>query len=119
MQIAPNIIIHFEIFKTSFNSNIAKANGIWGQSNPEPLIYISGLEVEPNGFRVMGSNADTVKIEYNGIPFLKFKAKDFITELKEQTGPFKLNVVCRANLNEWMGRVSPQLFIDDYEIEQY
>ena len=99
--------------------DIAKANGIWGQSNPEPLIYISGLEVEPNGFRLMGSNADTVKIEYNGIPFLKFKAKDFITELKEQTGPFKLNVVCRANLNEWMGRVSPQLFIDDYEIENY
>jgi single-stranded-DNA-specific exonuclease len=96
--------------------DVAKANGIWGQGNPEPLIYIEGIPVNSSNYRVMGSNADTIKIEYNGMSFLKFKARDFIDELK-QYGSCTLNIIGRANLNEWGGRVSPQMFIDDYEIE--
>ena len=96
--------------------DVARAGGIWGQGNPEPLIYIEGIPVNSSNYRVMGSNADTIKIEYNGMSFLKFKAKDFIDELK-QYGSCTLNIIGRANLNEWGGRVSPQMFIDDYEIE--
>jgi single-stranded-DNA-specific exonuclease len=96
--------------------DVARAGGIWGQGNPEPLIYIEGIPVNSSNYRVMGSNADTIKIEYNGMSFLKFKARDFIDELK-QYGSCTLNIIGRANLNEWGGRVSPQMFIDDYEIE--
>ena len=47
---------------------------------------------------------------------MKFHAKDLISELDNTMGSIELEVVGRANLNEWGGRITPQLFIDDYEI---
>lgn len=55
----------------------------------------------------MGKNQDTVKIIKNGIAYMKFFAKDFIEELKSYPNDIKLEVVGRANLNEWGGRVTP------------
>ena len=66
----------------------------------------------------MGSNMDTLKIESNGMAFLKFHAKDLIDEIKELSGAFIMDIVGRANLNEWGGRITPQIFIDDYEIKK-
>ena len=94
------------------------AKDIWGQNNSEALIYVHSIPVSPSSVRVMGSNNDTVKIEYNGMSYLKFRAKDLIDEMKEQGGNFELEIVGRANLNEWGGRVTPQIFIDDYEIKK-
>ena len=64
----------------------------------------------------MGANKDTLKIESNGIAFMKFKAKDLIEEIKEQIDTIKLEIVGRANINEWGGHIIPQIFIDDYQI---
>lgn len=64
----------------------------------------------------MGKNQDTVKIEKNGIAYMKFKAKDFIQELFSFNNEIKLNVIGRANVNQWGGNTTPQIFIDDYEI---
>lgn len=94
---------------------IAAVDGVWGQNNSEPLIRVSHIPI--TNMRVMGANSDTVKIESNGIAFMKFHAKDFIEELDNIQGAAELEVIGRANLNEWGGRVTPQLFIDDYEIK--
>ena len=64
----------------------------------------------------MGSQKDTVKIMKNGIAYMKFKAKDMIEELNKYNN-IKMEVVGRANLNEWGGRVTPQIFIEEYEIK--
>lgn len=93
--------------------SLAKANKLWGQSNNEPLIYIS--EVPLTSMRVMGQNKDTLKIEYNGISYMKFKATDLIDQLTLNEND-RINIVGRANLNTWGGNVTPQIFIDDYEI---
>lgn len=93
------------------------AKDIWGQNNGEPLVYVHSIPVNPAAVRVMGSNNDTVKIEYNGMSYLKFHAKELIEEMKEQDGAFEIEIVGRANLNEWGGRITPQIFIDDYEIK--
>jgi hypothetical protein len=65
----------------------------------------------------MGANKDTVRIDYCGMSYLKFRASDLIEEIQSRTEPFILEVVGRANLNEWCGRYTPQLFIDDYDIQ--
>lgn len=95
---------------------LGKAEPIWGQGNPQPLIHITKMMVNPSNIRVMGANADTVKIEVNGIPYIKFHAKEFIEELQQHSEPFEMEIVGKPNLNEWMGRISPQVFIEDYEI---
>ena len=65
----------------------------------------------------MGANSDTLKIEYNGIAYMKFHAKDLIEELKNiGNNNVTMTIVGRANLNNWMGRITPQLFIENYEI---
>ena len=99
--------------------DLASQNGIWGQGSPEPIVCVENIKCSPRDVRIMGSNQDTVKIEYNGMSYLKFRATDLIEDLKSYppTAQLKLIIVGRCNLNEWMGRQTPQLFIDDYEIE--
>ena len=64
----------------------------------------------------MGKNKDTVKFEMFGIAYMKFHAKDLIEELAQHSD-MKIEVVGRANLNEWGGRVTPQIFIEDIEVK--
>lgn len=83
-------------------NDISGAGGIWGQGSPEPLIYIKNIPL--SNIKIMGSNKDTLKIEYNGIAYMKFHAKDLIEEISNGN---KIDIVGRANLNEWNGTVTP------------
>ena len=95
--------------------DIGNHNGIWGQQNPEPMIHVSDINITMNDVQVMGKNKDTVKFEKFGIAYMKFHAKDLIEELSKHPS-MKVEVVGRANLNEWGGRVTPQIFIEDIEV---
>jgi single-stranded-DNA-specific exonuclease len=65
----------------------------------------------------MGANKDSMKISYNGIDYVHFKDTDFIDEVTSDRTK-KLTIYGRCNLNEWMGRKSVQVFIDDYELKE-
>lgn len=95
--------------------DIGEHNGIWGQQNPEPMIHITDINITASDIQIMGKNKDTVKFEKFGIAYMKFHAKDLIEELAQHPD-MKIEVVGRANLNEWGGRVTPQIFIEDIEV---
>ena len=88
---------------------------IWGQKNPEATICVKNIYVQPDDIRIMGANKDTVKITVNGMAYMKFHAANMIKEL-EKCNEIKMNIVGRANINEWMGNITPQIFIESYEI---
>lgn len=88
---------------------------LWGQQNPEPLIYVHDLYILPSEIQIMGSKRDTLKIEKNGVAFMKFHATDMIEQLNK-CNEIKMNVVGRANINEWMGNETAQIFIENWEI---
>lgn len=96
--------------------DIGNHNGIWGQQNPEPLIHVTDINISASDVQVMGKNKDTVKFEKFGIAYMKFHAKDLIEQLKQHSS-MKIEVVGRANMNEWGGRVTPQIFIEDIEVK--
>ena len=96
--------------------DIASHEDLWGQQNNEPLIHIKDINITKNDIRVMGTHQDTLKIEKFGVSYMKFHAKDMIEEL-DKLNEIKLEVVGRANLNEWMGRYTPQIFISNYQID--
>lgn len=96
--------------------DIGEHGGIWGQGNPEPLIHITDINITASDVQVMGKNKDTVKFEKFGIAYMKFHAKDLIEELSKHSS-MKIEVVGRANLNEWCGKVTPQIFIEDIEVK--
>lgn len=99
-------------------TDISRHDDIWGQSNNVPLIHVKGLIVEPDEISIIGKNSDTVKIEKNGITYIKFKAKDVIEDLSKYSETINIEIVGEANLNEWGGRTTPQIFIKDYEIKK-
>lgn len=96
--------------------DITSHEDIWGQHNNEPLIHIKDINITDKDIRIMGRNLDTVKIEKFGIAYMKFHAKNLIEELKQYNGEIKLEIVGRANLNEWNGTYTPQIFITNYQI---
>lgn len=96
-------------------SDIDKYSTLFGQHNPEPLICITNININKKDIQIMGKNADTVKIMKNGIAYMKFKANDFIEDLQGYD-TISLNVVGRANMNYWGGQITPQIFIDGYEV---
>ena len=96
-------------------TDITNYNDIWGQGNSEPLIYISDLNITPANVTVMGKNKDTVKIEKNGVAYMFFKCADRIEEFKKFR-EMKINLIGTANMDKWMGRTTPQIFVTDFEI---
>lgn len=100
-------------------TDLAQYKHIWSQQNSEPFIYIKDLHFSKKDVQIMGKNSDTIKVVKNGVAYMKFFAKDMIEEIKAIQGDdIKIEVVGKANLNMWMGTVTPQIFIENYEIKE-
>lgn len=95
--------------------DLARYENVWGQGNPEPLIYIGDLNITKQDIQILGKDKSTVKITKNGIAYMKFHAKELIEDLEKYT-QIKLNIIGKTNVNEWMGNLTPQIFIEDYEV---
>ena len=87
----------------------------FGNHIEEPMLIIKNIPLM--NIMAMGANHDSMKISYNGIDYVKFKDSDFVDEIQNNRTK-KLTVYGRANLNEWMGKQSVQVFITDYELEE-
>ena len=109
----------------AFNPNdileIAELDYIWGQGLDEPYIAIENVIVNTNSVTLMSPDKKpTLKITLqNGLSLIKFGSSqeeyDNLCSLGDN-GYFNLTIVGRCNENEWMGNISPQVFIEDYDI---
>jgi single-stranded-DNA-specific exonuclease len=86
---------------------------IWSQGNDEPYFAIEGIKLSCDDTSIIGKNSDTLRFVKNGVTYVMFKANRLIEEVQGKT-EFSLEIVGRANLNEWGGTVSPQIMIEDY-----
>ena len=98
--------------------DLVKYIDYYGQQCSEPLIAVKDLIVRQNDIQCIGRNKDTLKIEKNGIVYIKFFARALIEELAQYGNEMKITVVGTANVNEWMGNVTPQIFIKDMDIKK-
>lgn len=95
---------------------IGVLNNLWGQGVEEPLIAIENLRISNKDIQIIGKTSDTIKINVGNVTFIKFKDKDFGDELLKYSF-VDITIVGKANINEWNGRVTPQIFIVDYNIK--
>ena len=93
----------------------SKATDIYGNCIPEPRIALEAT-VNSEQVMIMGSDKTSVRITVNGLPCIKFKDQELVNTI-EKHQRFKMRIIGRPHLNEWMGRESAQLFIDEIEIE--
>ena len=98
---------------------IANMEDLWGKDIQEPLLCIKNVNVSSDMVTIYQKKDNTLKITLsNGISLMKFKATDEeCDKLQNQGfGYMQLDIIGRANKNEWMGNISPQIFIEQYEI---
>ena len=95
--------------------DLYKYRDLWGQDLSEPVIYINDINLTRNDIQIIGKNADTVKFEKFGVTYIQFHAKQLIEDLAKYDD-IKMEVIGRANINEWMGNITYQIMIEGYEV---
>lgn len=107
-------------FKGSDILKIAELKSIWGQGVEEPLIAIEGIHVDKHNVQLLSRDKNpTLKITLdNGIDILKFRSseEEFEQFTNSDLGCVNINVVGKCDRNEWNGRITPQIHIEEYEI---
>lgn len=99
-------------------SDLDRIKDTFGQGNSEPKIVVEDITIDPISIQVMGTYQDTVKFNFNGTEYIKFKAKDLIKEFREQNSKINISVVGTPMINSWGGKRQPQIKIDDIEIKE-
>ena len=95
---------------------IADMDKYWGKDVEEALVAIQNVQVTKDMITMMASNTCKITLP-NGIAMIKFRMPDEeYNRLCSEKGYVAINVICRANRNEWNGNVSAQLLIEDMEI---
>lgn len=93
---------------------IASYDDLWGNSIPQPK-FAMDINYTADEIRTMGADGSSLKISHDGVDFVAFKCKDLIEELRDQINGH-ITIVGRPQLNEWNGKTTVQIMIDDVEI---
>ena len=99
--------------------DIAEMDDYWGSELDEALVAINGLKVTKDMVDVYRKSTNTIKISLNnGISLMKFNADEELCSklTDENSGFMEMDIVGKCNANEWNGVVTPQIFIEDFNI---
>lgn len=99
--------------------DIAELDDLWGKDMDEPQVAIEGLKITKEMLTLMSPDKKpTLKITLpNKVSILKFNSsQEEYEKLYSEHGAVEINLVGSCNRNEWNGYITPQIFIDDYEI---
>ena len=100
-------------------TELSEMGSYWGTDMDEALVAIKGLKISADKVDIYRKTTNTIKINLNnGIPLMLFKATDEECDLFKDNnkGFIEVDIVAKANKNEFNGMVTSQLFIEDYEV---
>lgn len=91
---------------------------IYGQEIPESLVVIKDISIDPTMITLMSRDKNpTLKIQIGDLAVIKFKSSE--EEYEDFCGENKVfTAVCKCNVNEWNGNISPQLIVEDFELRE-
>ena len=92
---------------------------LWGKDFNEAMVAIKDLKVSKDMVQIYRKSSNTLKITLpNKVNIMKFNATDEECEMLEnQTGAYvQMDVVGTCHINEFFGNVTPQIFMEEYEI---
>ena len=102
-----------EVFAIGSNSDI------WGQGLEEPLIAITNIKISADDIHYMGEKKNTLKLTFPGrrTSMLKFNIQDEDKDLLNPgDGTITITAIGKCSLNHYMGNVTPQVMLEDFEI---
>ena len=98
---------------------ISDLSNLWGKDLDEAMVAVKDIKISKDLVTVYRKTSNTLKITLpNKVSLVIFNATDEECEMLEnQTGAYiQMEIVGKCHKNEWMGNVSPQIFIEDWEI---
>ena len=107
------------IYSFESNPGIKLCVYVNGKELDEPYIAVEGLKVTPDMIDIYRKSTNTIKISLNnGVSIMKFNADEELCDklTKNNTGYMEMDIVGKANCNEWNGIESAQIFIEDFNI---
>ena len=120
---SPCYYVDLEVTADQLNDNEVFAIGsnatLWGQGLEEPLIAITNIKIDSEGIQYLGSDKNTLKLTFPGrkTSMIKFHMKeDQKLLLDPQGGILTLTAIGKCQLNHYMGSVTPQVLLEDFEI---
>lgn len=87
---------------------------IWGHGVEQPQIIVENIHITKNDIKYMKRNS--LKFTYNNVTYtilVNAQAYDEFQLYQEMN----ITVYGKMKVNEWCGRLTPQVLIDDYEIK--
>ena len=99
--------------------DIAELEDLWGKDIDEPFIAIHNLKITPDMVTIYDKRGYTIKIKTSsGVDIIKFRASEHDCEVFQtnNTGFIEVDIIGRCSKNEWMGNISPQIFLEDYQV---
>ena len=99
-------------------TDLERGRSLWGQQNDEPIIIVKDITLDVKDIQAIGSYKDTLKFTFNGITYVKFKAKALLDELFLKSGKINITIAGRGNINNWGGKLTPQILLDEMEIKE-
>lgn len=113
-------IYHYGNFNPNDILKIAELKGIWGQGLEEPLVVLEQLDLKNCKIDLMSRDKNpTLKITLpQGLSLIKFGSseEEYDTIINSDFNCVNMNIIGKCDKNEWGGRITPQIMIEDYEI---
>lgn len=113
-------IYHYGNFNPNDILKVAELKPIWGQGLEEPLIVLEQLDLKNCKIDLMSRDKNpTLKITLpQGLSLIKFGSseEEYDTIINSDFNCVNMNIVGKCDKNEWGGRITPQISIEDYEI---
>lgn len=113
LEVSAEQLTDNEVFAIASNSDI------WGQGLEEPLIAITNIRLTADDIHYMGEKKNTLKLTFPGrkTSMLKFNIKDDEKDMLDpKDGTITITAIGKCSLNHYMGNVSPQVMLEDFEI---
>lgn len=98
---------------------ISDLNNLWGKDLDEAMVAVKDIKISKDLVTVYRKTSNTLKITLpNKVSLMKFNATDEECEMLEnQTGAYiQMEIVGKCHKNEWLGNITPQIFIEDWEV---
>lgn len=90
---------------------------LWCNGIDEPLIHIQDKVIQKRNINFIGQNGRTMKLDIQGVDCLKFNVTESQKhEIATSSDLISLDLICTASINSYMGRNTPQLMIEDFEV---
>ena len=95
----------------------AQCGDLYGNSIPAPkFAFDIGYDLNKN-ILIMGKDSSSLKINTQGVSFVLFKSPEVVEKIRRY--PIgNATVVGRAEVNEWLGRKTLQIIIEDIDIHE-